>query len=157
MTSPQTLEMEQRARVLLTRLAGMEAERINKLMDYAFESCNAEERSLTFSFPVEWWMLNPIDTMHGGLICTAFDIVLGTLTAVLSDGARACPTAQLNVTFLRPVTLDDRLIVTAKASHMGRTLGNLTGEARSQKTGKLCATASAVFFTGGAKRPPAAG
>ncbi|MEG2203836.1 MAG: PaaI family thioesterase, partial [Oscillospiraceae bacterium] len=133
---------------LMTFVSNSEGERINRLMAYELVECSWEERSLTLAFPVEWWMLNPFEGMHGGLICTAFDIAFGTLSLTLS-GMKQCPTAQLDVSFLQAVGLGDRLLVRVKANHMGRSLGNLTGEAISAKTGKVCATASTVFFLGG--------
>jgi uncharacterized protein (TIGR00369 family) len=146
--SPQTQEFE---KIILERMSNASPnDRINKLMDFSLEDCSYEDQSLTLSFPVEWWMLNSKDTMHGGLICTAFDIGMGMLSLSLVRSGHT-PTMQIDVSFVRPVHVDDRLLVHAKATRVGRTVSYLTGEARSQTTGKVCATATAIFFTAGSR------
>jgi acyl-coenzyme A thioesterase PaaI-like protein len=109
--SPKTLEFE---KIILERMSNASPnDRINKLMDFSLEDCSYEDQSLTLSFPVEWWMLNSKDTMHGGLICTAFDIGMGMLSLSLVRSGHT-PTMQMDVTFVRPVHVDDRCSCTRR-------------------------------------------
>ena len=122
--------------------------RINKLMDYTVTDFNGESNTLTVSFAVAQWMLNPTGSMHGGLISTAFDIASGTMAVVMA-GFKRCPTVELNVNFIKPVFADDTLVITVKCQNVGRFMCHLSGEGYSQKTGQLSATSTAIFFCGG--------
>ena len=45
--------------------------------------CSFEDRTITFAFPVQPWQANRVGDMHGGMICTAFDLTIAALCQVL--------------------------------------------------------------------------
>ncbi|MEG2174347.1 MAG: PaaI family thioesterase [Oscillospiraceae bacterium] len=145
MKSPETVKMEERFRELRRKVYTYPNARINQLMDLQFIDCSAEEKTLTLGFDVEWWMMNPFDTMHGGMICTAFDMTFGSLAIVLSDKTWT-PTIQLAVSFIRPIGPGAHLRVKVHAASIGKTVSNLTGEVTKAGSDTVYATATAVFF-----------
>ena len=54
--------------------------RINDMLEPEFVACSAEQQTLELRFPLNEWMLNPMGTMHGGIIATAVDLTMGSLT-----------------------------------------------------------------------------
>ena len=83
--------------------------------------------------------------MHGGMICTAFDITAAAI-ARFCAGENYAPTISLDVKYIRPVQIGDQLIVTAKATAAGKRITQIVCEARSKNTGKLAATAASVYM-----------
>ena len=50
--------------------------RVNDMLEPEFVSCSAEEQTLELRFPLNEWMLNPMGTMHGGIIATTVQTVI---------------------------------------------------------------------------------
>ena len=83
--------------------------------------------------------------MHGGLIATAIDSTCGILVRYLSGTLRT-PTVSMTINYLATVPVGERLLVTARAVKVGRSLVNLCAEAVLESSKKTAATATAVFF-----------
>lgn len=118
---------------------------MNGMMKSRAGECSYKDRSLTFEFPVQPWQANRAGQIHGGMICTAFDITMAALARFYA-GENFAPTVSLDVRYVRPVMIGDVLIVKVTATATGRRITQLTGEAYSKDTGKLSATASSVFL-----------
>ena len=119
--------------------------RIHEMMKKSFVACSEKERWITLSYEVEEWEQNPIGTMHGGLIATAIDSTCGILVRYLSGTLRT-PTVSMTINYLATVPVGERLLVTARAVKVGRSLVNLCAEAMLESSKKTAATATAVFF-----------
>lgn len=120
-------------------------ELINGMMKTETAGCSFKDKTLTFAFPVQPWQANRIGHLHGGIICTAFDITIAALARFYA-GENFTPTISLDVKFIRPVKVGDRMLVTAKAVATGRRISQLTCEAYSETTGKLLATGASVYM-----------
>lgn len=107
--------------------------------------CSFEEKSITLGFPVQDWQANRGGMMHGGMICTAFDMTAAAVARFFA-GENYAPTISLDVKYIRPVELGDTLVVTAKATAAGRRITQIVCEAMSKDTGKLAATAATVYM-----------
>lgn len=118
---------------------------INSQMDYRFVSCDASVPSLTLAFPIMKWQLNPMNQMHGGMICTALDVAMGCMAYTGSEGKRT-PTIDMSVSFVRGATLHDTLLVEAKLTMCGRRIAKVSCVATSQNTGKIIATAMGSYI-----------
>ncbi|MCQ2546768.1 MAG: PaaI family thioesterase [Clostridia bacterium] len=118
---------------------------MNGLMKCADGGCSFEKGTLTFEFPVQEWQANRVGKMHGGAICTAFDLTIAALARFYARENFA-PTISLDVKFVRPAEVGDTLTVTAKATSTGRRITQLTGEAVRKSDGKLVATAASVYM-----------
>ena len=118
---------------------------LNGMMQSRRGECSYEEKSLSFEFPVQAWQANRAGQLHGGMICTAFDITIAALARFYA-GENFAPTVSLDVKYVRPVKIGDTLVVKATATATGRRITQLTGEAYSKETGKLSATAASVYL-----------
>ncbi len=123
------------------------APRIHDQMKKSFVSCSEKDGTVTLSYEVEEWELNPMDTMHGGMIAAAIDTTCG-ITVRYTSGKLKTPTVSMTVNYLSPVPLGEHLLVTARAVKVGRRVANMTAEAVLEKSGRTAATATAVFFVG---------
>ncbi len=122
-----------------------QAETVNGMMKCRDAGCDFEAKSLSFAFPIQPWQANRVGNLHGGLICTAFDVTIAALARFYA-GANFAPTVSLDVKYIRPAKVGDEIVVTAKATATGRRITQLTAEAYSRDTGKLLATAASVYM-----------
>ena len=118
---------------------------INGMMQADDAGCCFADKTITFAFPVQPWQANRAGHLHGGIICTAFDITIAALARFLRAENYA-PTISLDVKFIRPVKVGDRMLVTAKAVATGRRITQLTCEGYSEQTGKLVASGASVYM-----------
>ena len=107
--------------------------------------CSYDDKTITFAFPVLEWEANRAGILHGGIICAAMDLTIAAVARFFSS-AEFLPTVSLDVKFIRPVRIGDKLMVTAKAVAAGRRITQLTAEARIGSSGKLAATGASVYL-----------
>lgn len=118
---------------------------VNGMMKSVKIGCSYEDKSITLGFPVLPWQANRGGMMHGGVICTAFDMTAAAV-ARFCAGENYAPTISLDVKYIRPVQLGDTMVVTAKATAAGKRITQIVCEAKSRDTGKLVATAATVYM-----------
>ena len=118
---------------------------VNGMMRSQKAGCSYEDRTLTFAFPIQSWQVNRAGMLHGGIMCTAFDLTIAAL-ARFCAGENFAPTISLDVRYIRPVKVGVTLLVTARATSEGRRVTQLTAEAHIRETGKLAATAASVYL-----------
>ncbi|MBR5467638.1 MAG: PaaI family thioesterase [Firmicutes bacterium] len=141
------INMENEVRAIVSSHFNDEENLLLNMLNPKFVECNYEEKSITVKYKAEKWNMNTGGTMHGGIICTAFDNCFGILAHSLCR--TWVTTIDINVRFLKPVFCGEELIVTAKADMKGNTIISLSGEA---KVGdKLVAGGCATFMNIGGK------
>ena len=118
---------------------------LNGMMKSSEGRCSFEDKTLTFEFPVQPWQANRVGNLHGGMICTAFDLTIAALARFYA-GENFAPTVSLDVKYIRPVKVGDTLTVTARATATGKRITQLKGEAYIKETGRLAATAASVYM-----------
>ena len=119
------------------------SEGINQMIDFSVIDSNLERKEVQLQFVVEQWQLNPIQTFHGGMMATCFDIGFGLLTRCLTN-ENLISTINLAISYLRPVKLQDELIVVVRANMVGKTIIHLVGEACVKE--KMVASATSSFI-----------
>ena len=117
--------------------------RINDMLAPEFAACSAADKTLTLSLPVREWMLNPVGTLHGGLMSTMMDMSMGVLTRYLRQTGKVS-TVSLSVNFLWPVQPGETVFVRAEVQKLGRRVAFL--QAQILADGKAAATAAATFM-----------
>ena len=122
-----------------------QSDTLNGMMKSSEGRCSFEDKTLTFDFPVQPWQANRVGNLHGGMICTAFDLTIAALARFYA-GENFAPTVSLDVKYIRPVKVGDTLTVTARATATGKRITQLTGEAYIKETGRLAATAASVYM-----------
>ncbi len=140
------LLMENKIKEILNLLAGEDRRNdVEKMMNPYFVRCNYEEKSLTIGYDVAEWELNPQGVMHGGMITTAFDNAFGILTHFFAQES-FITTVELGVHFHKPVYLGDKIEITVKSNHLGRTLAGYTGELRCTNRDNILAASATTTF-----------
>ena len=119
--------------------------RIFNILCPRFAGCDAGAKSLSVAFTAADWMLNPQDTLHGGILSTALDMTMSTLGRCVKC-VRGIATVQLSINFIRPIPAGAEFVVTAAADHVGRRSVAIRAEVHDAASGKLVATASGVFM-----------
>lgn len=86
-----------------------------------FEIGEIKEGEVTFSFMPQEFHYNPIGTVHGGVISTILDSVMGcALHSLLPQGV-GYTTVELKVNFIRSVTIrSGRMSATGRVIHQGK-------------------------------------
>ncbi|MEL7656159.1 MAG: PaaI family thioesterase [Bacillota bacterium] len=119
-------------------------ERINMVMNPKLIACNAKEQSIVIEFPVLEWQLNPYDKMHGGLIATAFDETFGIFAFYLAN-RKSVVSVNISLNFQKPVPMNDSILITAKATSLGKRIITISGECHLRSNGLLTNTAIGTF------------
>jgi uncharacterized protein (TIGR00369 family) len=84
---------------------------------------------------------NPIGVVHGGLAATLLDSAMGCAVQTTLEAGVGFTTLDLNVTFLRPMTVDTgKVLCEAAIVHTGSRVATAEGRVFSARTGKLMAT-----------------
>jgi uncharacterized protein (TIGR00369 family) len=117
---------------------------VTAIMKPKLVSCDEKERTATVEFPAQSWQSNPRGTMHGGVIASAFDEALGILAFCL-NGKGQIATINLSINYLKPIPLDDTILITGKVTSKGRRIITTTGECRLKSNGLLTNTAQFIF------------
>ncbi|PBP15288.1 thioesterase superfamily protein, partial [Diplocarpon rosae] len=97
---------------------------------------------VVFSYTVQPAHCNRLGNLHGGCTSTIFDFCT---TAALAPIARpgfwvfAGVSRTLNVTYLRPIPVGERVLVACEVVHAGQRLCALKGTMRREKDGKVLA------------------
>ncbi len=81
---------------------------------------------------------------HGGIIATLMDTALGFASASRAPEGLDVVTAQINVNFIRPAWMGERLEARGEVRHWGRKTAVASGEIRTE-SGALVATGSATL------------
>ena len=115
------------------------------LMAPELESCNVEEQTLCLKFEAKPWQKNPNGTLHGGMIAAAVDITFGMLVRFYTRIGKAV-TLDLDISYMRPIQIEDAYLIQAKIKKDGRRVKFLHGDVMLASTGKLAAEATARFM-----------
>ncbi len=109
-------------------------------------------KSLVLDFPVREEQTNPIGTLQGGILCSFFDDVFGTLSFV--SLRRPCVTIDMNVNFVRGARPGEIVRIRAAFTSKTRRVLQLHAEAYNEKE-KLLATATSNLLVMGEERADA--
>ncbi|MPL99730.1 hypothetical protein SDC9_45951 [bioreactor metagenome] len=122
---------------------------VNAMMPTGYENCSLEKRTLTVSCDTLAWMSNPVEQMHGGIISAALDSAMGILVYVLSGG-KFPPTVSLQISYVRPIPLGKRIMITSRAESVGRTVATVSAVVWMEDCPeKHLVTATGIYSTAG--------
>jgi uncharacterized protein (TIGR00369 family) len=83
---------------------------------------SAAPREAVFSMPVTGWLRSPQGAVPGGLLAVPGDGALGCAIHTELPAGSAYTTAELSITYLRPVVVGGRVHAHGRALHVGRSL-----------------------------------
>ncbi|MGO2024468.1 MULTISPECIES: PaaI family thioesterase [Brevibacterium] len=106
------------------------------------EIAEVGEGTVTFGCQPDESHYNPIGMVHGGLVCTLLDSVLGCAVHTTLPKGTGYTSIEIKVNYLRPVSENSGpLIATGRVTKSGRRVAFAEGEVVDNK-GKTVATAS---------------
>jgi len=107
--------------------------------------CRRSETASTLLFKIEKHHTNPNGTIHGGVLLSLFDIVLGHAIEGLRDGPEFhhAITMHLDCNFISGATLGEIVRAESRADKVGRSVAFSRAEIRVDD--RLIATASALY------------
>jgi uncharacterized protein (TIGR00369 family) len=109
---------------------------------FGFVMTEVEVGQVTFECTPDESAYNPIGVVHGGLVCTLADSVLGCAVHTTLEAGVAYTSIDLNVSYLRPVTVDSgRLRAIGTVTKPGRRAA-FAGAEILDASGKLVASAT---------------
>lgn len=110
-----------------------------------FELESVEDGKVTFALEPAERHCNPFGVMHGGVAASLFDSALGCAVQTLLGRAKAAPTMQLGINYIRPVTIaTGRIRCPGQAIHVGKRSATAEGRLVDMH-GKLYAHATGTF------------
>ncbi|HEY5319863.1 MAG TPA: PaaI family thioesterase [Galbitalea sp.] len=105
-----------------------------------------EVGTVTFTCDPDESMYNPIGTVHGGLVCTLLDSVVGCAVQTTLPQGQAYTSLEIKVNYLRPVMADTgQLTAVGIVTKPGRRAAFAEGTVM-DSAGKLIATASSTLL-----------
>ncbi len=119
--------------------------RMNQMLDPQIIEYDKSKMTSVIAFVTKDWQRNTKGEIHGGVISAIFDTAMG-YTAAYMSGKTEISTTDLSISYIRPMSKEDMLIVYSKVQKMGRTLIRVTAEGFSKNTDKIVATSQATFL-----------
>jgi acyl-CoA thioesterase len=121
------------------------AEGRNFLDRLKIKPVNVEKGAATFEVTVDDSHLRTMGIAHGGLIATMLDTCLGCACWTLAPPDNHVVTVQLNINYIRPAWLGEKLTARSEVRHAGQMTAVSRGEIRTAE-GALVAAASGTFM-----------
>lgn len=91
-------------------------------------------------------LYNPIGTVHGGLVCTLLDSVLGCAAHTTLDAGLGYTSIDINVSYLRPITHETgQLTATGEVTKAGRRVIFTTGHVNDPHGNTVAAATSTLL------------
>ena len=109
-------------------------------------SLDMEKGSMIITFTSKEYMRNPANFLHGGIIAAMADSAMGILAIIMHEGTYGT-TADMNISYLRPVPICTKIFVRSKCWKSGRTLTFMTCEGYLEESPeKILFTASSRYM-----------
>jgi len=89
--------------------------------------------------------MRTLGIMHGGVLATLLDTVMGMAAGTRAPAGHFVVTVQLNINFIRPAWAGETLVATGEVRHVGRQTAVARGEVHT-KTGTLVGSGSGTFM-----------
>ena len=111
-----------------------------------FEIVSVAPGTAEFRLEPQEFHFNPLGLVHGGVLCTLLDTVIGCAVHTTLDTGWGYTSIDLNVTYLRPVTLKTGMLTAiGTLSKGGRRVSFASGEIR-DATGATIATGTSSLL-----------
>ncbi|MBR1780017.1 MAG: PaaI family thioesterase [Oscillospiraceae bacterium] len=107
-------------------------------------SCDDATQELTLRYPLQDWQVNGLGTLHGGMINTMMDLTMSMVVYCFSRETIP-PTVSMTANYLRPVPMEDYVLIRARVTSLGRRNATAYCEAIVPKTGKVACTSIGTY------------
>jgi uncharacterized protein (TIGR00369 family) len=106
---------------------------------------DVEKGTAVFELTIDETHLRSMGIVHGGVVATLLDSTLGCACWTLAPPNHHLVTVQLNINYIRPGWLGERLVCHSEVRHAGQMTAVSRGEVRTGD-GTLVAAASGTFM-----------
>ena len=128
----------------LAFINGKMAATLNGRLKAELESCDDDAQELTLKFPLQDWQVNGLGTLHGGIISTMMDLTM-SMAIYCYSRETIPPTISMTINYLRPVPMEDGVLITARVTSIGKRNATAYCEAVVPATGKVASTAVGTY------------
>jgi uncharacterized protein (TIGR00369 family) len=132
--------LEQELKFINTEMAHT----LNGRLKPELESWDETQQELTLRFPLESWQVNGLGTLHGGMVNTMMDLTMSMVVYCVSRQTIP-PTVSMTTNYLRPVPMEDYVLIRAKLTSLGRRNATAYCEAVVPSSRKLACTAVGTY------------
>ena len=119
-------------------------ETLNGKLGAMLASCDDSRQEITLRFPLQQWQVNGLGTLHGGMLSTMMDLAMSMVVYCYSRTSIP-PTITMTVNYLRPVPMQDSILIRTRLTSLGRRNATAYSEAVIPESGKLAATAVGTY------------
>ncbi len=122
-------------------------DRFNNMLKVEYVESDLQAGTATFKYPVENWMLNPKDLLHGGVEASMVDLSMGLFANCIGNklGAKFCPTVSLTTHYIRPVRMGVNVVVKATLLSSSRSLITLRADLFEEGKDEISVTGTATY------------
>ena len=139
-------EMQQIVRSRIEALHTLVPGSVGEQMDFQLVSCDAQAGEYTLSCRTQSWMRNVAGTLHGGMCAAIVDQAMGFIAYCVKPGEGTAPTAELQVSYHRPLLPGGEVLVKVKVLTVGKSLMHLTAQAfMANQPEKLCISSTGIY------------
>ncbi len=138
------LSTEQWLRQELDFINGQMAHTLNGRLRAELEDCDDGLREICLRFPLEPWQVNGLGTLHGGMASAMMDLTMSMAVYCFSRQSIP-PTVSMTVNYLRPIPMEDGVLVRARLTSLGRRNATAYCEALIPGSGKVACTAIGTY------------
>ena len=117
---------------------------LNARLNAALEDCDDATQTLTLRYPLQDWQVNGLGTLHGGMINTMMDLTMSMAVYCFSRQTIP-PTVSMTTNYLRPVPMEDFVLIRARLTSLGKRNATAYCEAIVPATGKVACTAIGTY------------
>lgn len=117
---------------------------LNARLNPELYSFDDERKEVTLKFPVQDWQVNGLGTLHGGITSTMMDLTM-CMAIFCYTRETIPPTISMTINYLRPVPMDDGVLITARVTSAGKRNATAYCEAIVPATGKVASTAVGTY------------
>ncbi len=128
----------------LAFINGKMAATLNGRLKAELESCDEAQQVLTLRYPLQDWQVNGLGTLHGGMINTMMDLTMSMAVYCFSRQSIP-PTISMTVNYLRPVPMEESVLIRARVTSLGKRNATAYCEAIVPATGKVACTAIGTY------------
>ena len=120
-------------------------ERLMVMLQPSLLEASLTERMARFQYPIQTWMLNAADIVHGGAISSIFDNGMALLLRQYTD--RDCRTLNLQVSYAAPIPPDaGHVTLQCKIQTLSHRIAHMWAGAYIKEDATPAATATAIFY-----------
>ncbi len=120
------------------------ADTLNGRLKAELDSCCDADQEIVLKFPLQKWQVNGLGTLHGGMANTMMDLAMSMVVYCFSQ-QNIPPTISMTTNYLRPIPMEDSVLVRAKLTSLGRRNATAYCEAIIPNSGKVACTAIGTY------------